>query len=105
MLHQNDSRSSYSGRLRKEIVMNQLRVLLLGVSYARHDRIRLLFDETLARLKKSRGVGFHERQIFVEVLGDTPKTREVFLGFLKDVSTCPEEIILWCQMQLNTQTK
>lgn len=71
--------------------------------YTRHNEIRLLFYTVIERLKKSRGPHFRERQIFVEVLGDTQETSAVFLGYLHDVSTCPPEVIRWCKEQINTQ--
>jgi len=68
-----------------------------------HNEVNLLFDETIAHLKKTRGERFREYQIFVEVLGDTPKTHKAFPRFLHDVSTCPPEVIRWCQKQINAR--
>jgi len=73
--------------------------------YTRHNEIRLLFDDTILSLKASRGEHFRERQIFFEVLGEKPSTHEVFLKFLHDVSTCPQEVIRWCQRQINPKTQ
>ena len=67
----------------------------------RHNEVNRLFDETIAHLKKSGKPNFREYQIFAEVLGDTPERREAFLRFLHDVSTCPPEVIQWCQGRIN----
>jgi len=66
-----------------------------------HDEVNQLFDETILCLSKARGAHFREQQIFKEVLGDTPKMSATFLQFLHDVSTCPPEVIQWCQRQIN----
>jgi len=60
-----------------------------------------LFDETIGCLQRADRVQFRERQIFTEVLGDTEETREAFMRFLHDVSTCPPEVIQWCQVYIN----
>lgn len=73
--------------------------------YTRHNEIRLLFDDTILSLKASRGDHFREQQTFFEVLGEKPETHAVFLKFLHDVSTCPIEIIAWCQNQLNAKVR
>lgn len=70
--------------------------------YTRHNEIRQLFDETIRHLQKSGTSNFREYQIFMEVLGDTSEMYNLFSGFLHDVSTCPPEVIKWCQRQLNT---
>ena len=72
--------------------------------YTRHNEIRLLFYTAIEHLKKTRGPHFREWQIFVEVLGEDEANR-VFLGYLHDVSTCPPEVILWCQEQINPQVQ
>jgi len=69
--------------------------------YVRCQEIRQLMDDTIAVLKKKGNERFREWQIFVELLGDTPETAETFLKFLHNVSTCPPEIIQWCQKQVN----
>lgn len=66
-----------------------------------NDQINTLFDTTIRMLAPTRGGRFREYQIFVEVLGDTPERRERFLCFLHDVSTCPPEVIEWCQQELH----
>ena len=71
--------------------------------YKRHDEIRLLFYTVIERLRESRGQHFREWQIFVEVLGDTQETKDAFLRYLHDVSTCPPEVIQWCKEQLNAK--
>ncbi|MFZ2167958.1 MAG: hypothetical protein WAV50_03800 [Minisyncoccia bacterium] len=68
----------------------------------KYENVRLLLEDTIARLKEVRGAGFRDRQIFVEVLGDSVETRTKFLRFLHDVSTCPPKVIRWCQKQINT---
>ncbi len=70
--------------------------------YTHHNEVNRLFDETLVHLKKLGKPAFREYQIFAEVLGNTQERREAFLSFLHDVSTCPPEVIRWCQRQLNT---
>ncbi len=65
-----------------------------------HDQIRTLFDTTIAMLAPTRGPRFREYQIFALVLGDPVARREQFLNFLHDVSTCPPEVIEWCQNEL-----
>ncbi len=72
------------------------------MDYTKHDGVNRLFDEAVMHLKKTRGDGFREYQIFAEVLGDTQERRDAFLLFLHDVSTCPPEVILWCQRLINT---
>ena len=72
--------------------------------HAKHNEINRLFDEVIAHLKKSGKPEFREYQIFAEVLGDTPERRVAFLRFLHDVSTCPPEVIRWCQRQINPKT-
>lgn len=69
--------------------------------YTRHNEVNRLFDDTIDHLKKSGETRFREYQIFAEVLGDTPERRDIFLRFLHDVSTCPPEVIRWCQRQIN----
>ena len=70
--------------------------------YTRHNEVNRLFDETIAHFKKSGKPNFREYQIFAEVLGDTKERRDMFFRFLHDVSTCPPEVVRWCQRQLNT---
>lgn len=70
--------------------------------YSEHEKIRLLLEETIAHLKESRGEHLRDKQIFKEVLGDTPEMHEAFFIFLHDVSTCPLEVIRWCRVQINT---
>jgi len=69
--------------------------------YTRHNEVNQLFDEVIDRLKKSGTMNFREYQIFAEVLGDTQERRNAFFYFLHDVSTCPPDVILWCQRKLN----
>lgn len=64
-----------------------------------HDKVRALFDATIAHLRSSRGDRFRDRQIFVEVLGEE-RTRDAFPYFLHDVTSCPPKVITWCQEQL-----
>lgn len=66
-----------------------------------HDQVNALFDTTILMLAPTRGDRFREYQIFVEVLGNTAERREHFLRFLHDVSTCPPEVIAWCQRELH----
>jgi len=73
--------------------------------YTQHNAVNLLFDETIAHFKKLGKPNFREYQIFAEVLGDTPERRSAFLKFLHDVSTCPPEVIRWCQRQINVKAK
>lgn len=69
--------------------------------YTRHEEIRKLFDETIARFKKLNKPNYRDYQFFCEVMGDTAVRREAFLCFLHDVSTCPPDVIQWCQRQIN----
>lgn len=69
--------------------------------YERHNEIRLLFYTVIEHLKKSRGSHFREWQIFVEALGNIQETSDAFLLYLHDVSTCPPEVIRWCEEQIN----
>jgi hypothetical protein len=68
--------------------------------YTRHNEIRCLFDGTITRLIETRGPRFREYQIFMEVLKKKPETLEKFRSFLHDVSTCPQEVIQWCEKQI-----
>jgi hypothetical protein len=72
-------------------------------AYVRHEEVRILLDAAIDLLRISRGKRFRDRQIFAEVLNDTPETREAFRRFLHDVSTCPPQVIQWCQKQINTR--
>jgi len=69
--------------------------------YSKHEEIRRLLDEIIARFIKEGKPRFRDHQIFVEVLGDTLETQDAFLRFLHDVSTCPPKVIRWCQIQVN----
>jgi hypothetical protein len=80
--------------------MNKLSSFGLGA-----DEIRSLFDIVIAKLKKLRGEHFRDRQIFFEVLGEKPETHEVFVKFLSDVTTCPLEVIQWCQDKINVKAE
>ena len=73
--------------------------------YTRHNEVRQLFDEAIAKFIKSGDLQFRDRQIFEEVLGDTLEMREMFFVFLHDVSTCPPEVIKWLQEQINAAAK
>lgn len=75
------------------------------VDYTRHEEIRLLFEETIAKFKKKGKSNYRDFQFFIEVLGDTEETRKVFFEFLHDVSTCPPEVIQWCQEQINPRVQ
>lgn len=75
------------------------------MSFRACEEVRRFFDEeVLPCLAKTHGDGFREWQIFKEVFSDTPATREKFLRFLHDVSTCPPEVMSWCKRQLSPRT-
>jgi len=71
--------------------------------FTKHEEVRKLFDETIDHFKKLGKPNFREYQIFAEVLGDTKERRDMFSRFLHDVSTCPPEVIQWCQRQVNVR--
>jgi hypothetical protein len=68
---------------------------------SRPREINLLFDETITHFRKLGKERFREYQIFEVVLGDTPEKHDAFFRFLHNVSTCPQEVIRWCQEQIN----
>jgi hypothetical protein len=43
-----------------------------------------------------------ERPIFIELFGEEEGSRLYYL-FLHDVSTCPPQVIAWCQTRLNAR--
>ena len=67
--------------------------------------IRKLLDETADRFAKQGRELFKDRQIFLAALGDTPETEAKFHAWIcsHDVTTCPPEVIAWCQAQLNSR--
>lgn len=69
--------------------------------YSQHEKVRMLVEAAIARLEQVHGAGFREFRIFVQVLGDTPDTSRRLYEYLHDVSTCPPEVIRWCQEELN----
>ena len=71
------------------------------LDYSQHEEVRLLMEATIARLEKSLGTGFREFRIFTHVLGNTPETHDALFKYLHDVSTCPPEVIRWCQEKIN----
>jgi hypothetical protein len=69
----------------------------------KYDPVRLLLEATVMQFRKTRGDRFGDYQIFVEVLGNRGGMyKEIFLPYLHDVSTCPPEVIRWCQERINT---
>lgn len=65
------------------------------------DEIRALFEALIARKVKEGFPRFRDRQFFLEALGDSEATRRRFALFLRQVNTCPPEVIAWCQQELN----
>jgi len=58
--------------------------------------IHTLFSDVCAKLNKPES-GRRDWWIFQQVLGDTPESRLALNAFLKDVTTCPPEVIAFCQ--------
>ena len=64
------------------------------------NQINALFDAVEYRLNPTNTEGFRERWIFEQVFGESPETLRRMFVFTKDVTTCPPEVIVFCQQSL-----
>jgi hypothetical protein len=60
------------------------------------EEIQKLFYMTCNLLNTPES-GRRDWWIFKQALGDTPESYKALSIFLKDVTTCPTEVIVWCQ--------
>ena len=59
--------------------------------------INALFDAVEHRLNPTNTEGLRERWIFERVFGQSQETLRRMFAFTKDVTTCPPEVITFCQ--------
>lgn len=65
------------------------------------DDIRKLATDVTAVMRKRLKVkNFADCQIFELVLGKSAATLHTLFMYLHDVTTCPPEVIAWCEEQL-----
>lgn len=63
------------------------------------SEINRLIDAVIAQRELRSEKRFKERQIFIAALGES-RAEDALYEFLKNVSTCPPEVIHWCQNEL-----
>jgi len=68
------------------------------------DQINALFDAVEFQLDPKNVGRYKERWIFERVLGESPETIHLVFTFIDNVTTCPLEVIVWCQRQLAPKT-
>lgn len=66
------------------------------------EEVHQLLSATCVHLNKPES-GRRDWWIFTQVLGDTPESLAALNTFLKDVTTCPPEVIAFCQKLLAPQ--
>ncbi len=66
------------------------------------DDVRSLFEQVERQLNTPES-GRREYYIFKQVYGDTPKALDRMAECNQDVTTCPEEVIIWLNQQLAPQ--
>ncbi len=79
--------------------MNDVTAVKLEVVVSAEE-INRLFQLVNGRLNHPIELGRRERWIFEQVLGESDATFETLWMFLKDVTTCPPEVIAYCQKYL-----
>ena len=65
-----------------------------------NNEINRLFDLTAAKLNREKETFRRERWIFEQVFKDSALALKKMWAFLEDVTTCPQEVLEFCQKLL-----